>query len=203
MWSPTEAVNCEHHVLNLPVNFCSKAILTTPYTNKDHANLKILAKLLTSKYLLPELREKHGAYGGGARLMPDGVFSFFSYRDPRNLESLDIFDNAHKWFGEQIDKTTPQDIFEAKLGVFQTVDAPVAPSQKGTEEFLKRITPDIKQRHRAELMSVDKNGLVDVVDKYLGDCNVLNTGKVVLGPKNEKMNTKTRENELWTVVDSV
>lgn len=203
VWAPVDAVNCEHHVLNVPVYFCSKAVLTTPYTTEDYAKLRVLARLLSSKYLHPELREKQGAYGGGARIITDGVFSFFSYRDPRSLETLDFFDKADQWVHTNLDKMTEQDVFEAKLGVFQAVDQPVPPSQKGGEEFLKRVTPDIKQRHRASLMSVDKASLKQVAEKYLGESNIRNTGKVVIGPKNEKTNVKNRSNELWTVVESV
>ncbi|XP_018564445.1 presequence protease, mitochondrial [Anoplophora glabripennis] len=202
VWAPTDAVNCQHHILNVPVNYCSKSVLTVPYTHPDYPKLAILARLVQSKYLLSELREKQGAYGGGARLNPDGVFSFYSYRDPRSLETLDIFDNTYKWLTEKIDKIKVQDVFEAKLGVFQSVDAPVPPSHKGCEEFLKRLTPDIKQRYRADLMIVDKDGIEEVADKYLSEKNVLNTGKVVIGPKNDKMEVSKRENELWTVMDA-
>ncbi|KAJ8968610.1 hypothetical protein NQ317_011402 [Molorchus minor] len=139
IFAPSDAVNCQHHIINIPVNYCSKAILTAPYTHTDYPKLSILARLLTSKYLHPELREKQGAYGGGARLTGDGVFSFYSYRDPRNVETLDIFDKSHKWLEEQFDKITDQDILEAKLGVFQTVDAPIPPSAKGCEEFHKKV----------------------------------------------------------------
>ncbi|VEN58844.1 unnamed protein product [Callosobruchus maculatus] len=201
VWAPTDAVNCQYHVLNIPVNYCSKAVLTAPYTNDDYPKLRILAKLLSTKYLHPELREKRGAYGAGARLMNDGVFSFYSYRDPRNLETLDVFDNAYKWIQENYGKVTDQDVFEAKLGVFQSVDAPIPPSNKGFEEFSKRLTPDMKQRHRADLMSVEKKGIGEVAEKYLSEKNVLNTGKVIIGPKGAK-DVGKRENELWTVMDT-
>ncbi|CAG9855982.1 unnamed protein product [Phyllotreta striolata] len=203
VWSPTNSVNCQHHVLNVPVNYCSKAVLTVPYTHPDYAKLRILARLLSSKYLHPELREKQGAYGGGARLAGDGVFSFFSYRDPRNLETLDVFDDSFRWVKTNAEKLTEQDIFEAKLGVFQSVDAPIPPSQKGCEEFLKRVTPDIKQRHRVELLSVNKEDLCKMAEEYLGPKNILNTGKVVIGAKSDKMDVNKRVDELWTVMENV
>lgn len=165
--------------------------------------MRVLARLLSSKYLHPELREKQGAYGGGARLMSDGVFAFYSYRDPRNLETLDVFDSSYKWFNSEIDKLSNQDIFEAKLGVFQSVDAPIPPSQKGCEEFLKRVTPDIKQRHRVELLSVNKNDLGEVAENYLGPSNCLKTGKVVIGAKSDKMDVRKRDEELWTVMENI
>jgi Zn-dependent M16 (insulinase) family peptidase len=49
-----------------PVHYCGLVLPTVPYSHEDSAPLRILAKLLTSKLLLPEIREKGGAYGGGA-----------------------------------------------------------------------------------------------------------------------------------------
>lgn len=43
-------------------------------------SLKILARLMTAKFLHTEIREKGGAYGGGAKLSHSGVFTFYSYR---------------------------------------------------------------------------------------------------------------------------
>lgn len=198
-----DAVNCEHYVLNIPVNYCSKAILTAPYQHSDYAKLRVLARLLTSKYLHPELREKQGAYGGGARLTNDGVFTFYSYRDPRSVETLDVFDESYKWLNHELDNVTDQDVLEAKLGVFQAVDAPVPPSSKGCNEFLLRLTPDILQRHRADIMTVDQKALKEVTEKYLSNSNISNTGKVLLGPKSDKVDNSKRPDELWTVVDNV
>ena len=43
-------------------------------------SLKILARLMTAKFLHTEIREKGGAYGGGARLSYGGIFTLYSYR---------------------------------------------------------------------------------------------------------------------------
>ncbi|KAL1502220.1 hypothetical protein ABEB36_007394 [Hypothenemus hampei] len=203
IWAPADSANCQHHVLNIPVNYCSKSILTAPYTKPDHAALQILAKLLTSLYLHPELREKRGAYGAGARITQDGVLSFYSYRDPKTLETLDVFDNSLDWVKSNLDKLTDQSLVEAKLGVFQMVDAPTPPSFKGCQEFLKRLTPDILQRHRAEIMAVEKKNIEAAAETYLGDANSVKSGKVILGPKKGGEGLGTRNNELWTVVDNV
>ena len=53
-----------------PVHYCALALPTVPYTHEDSAPLRILAKLLTAKFLLPEVREKGGAYGAGAASNP-------------------------------------------------------------------------------------------------------------------------------------
>lgn len=202
VWTPLDAINCQHYVFNIPIHYCSKAILGKPYTDPDYARLRVMARLLSLKYLHPELREKNGAYGGGARLSPDGVFTFFSYRDPRNLQTLDVFDKAHNWLEKELTKITEQEILEAKLGVFQQVDAPIIPSNKGINEFLRGLNAETLQRHRSEIMSVDRNALQSVSDKYLGQDNASSSSKVILGPKSDKMDTGKRTGELWTVFEN-
>lgn len=201
VWSPAHDVNCQHHVINVPVNYCSKAVLTTPYTNPDYAKLRVLAKLLTSKYLHPEIREKQGAYGSGAKLNPDGAFTFFSYRDPRNLPTLDVFDASNNWLQDELYKITNQDVLEAKLAVFQEVDAPIPPCNKGMKEFLMGLTPDVLQRFRAEIISVNQEGLSKVSEKYLMKATTKSISKVILGPKAENLKVNSRTGELWTVIE--
>lgn len=202
VWSSADSINCQHHVLNVPVYYCSKAVLTVPYSNPDFAKLRVLAKLLSSKYLHPELRERQGAYGGGARIDQSGVLTFYSYRDPRHVQTLDVFDNSLNWLQNELDKITPQEVLEAKLGVFQAVDAPIAPCNKGCNEFMVGLTPDMLQRHRGELMAVDHSGLRQAGEKYLGNEVVSACSKVILGPKSDNFDTKNRPEELWTVVES-
>lgn len=185
----------------MPVNYCSKSILTVPYSNPEYARLRVLARLLTYKYLLPNLRERYGAYGGGAKLTTDGVFTFFSYRDPRNLQTLDVFDQTKEWLKTELAKVSPQEIIEAKLGVFQSIDQPVPPCNKGCNEFYLRLTPDVLQSHRAEVMAVTHKDLHDVGFKYLSNGIQSVVGKVIMGSKTD-CDTSKRKNELWTIVDN-
>lgn len=43
-------------------------------------SLRLLARLMTAKFLHTEIREKGGAYGGGAHISHNGIFNFYSYR---------------------------------------------------------------------------------------------------------------------------
>ena len=56
----------QHYITPFPINFTSMAVPTVPYTHPDHPALKVLSALLSSKFLHSEIREKGGAYGGGA-----------------------------------------------------------------------------------------------------------------------------------------
>ncbi|KAM5235046.1 presequence protease, mitochondrial [Ctenodactylus gundi] len=173
-----------HFVLPFPVNFIGECVRTVPFTNPDHASLKILARLMTAKFLHAEIREKGGAYGGGAKLNYNGIFTFYSYRDPNSTETLQAFANAVDW--AKSGKFTQQDIDEAKLSVFSAVDAPVAPSRKGLDHFLFGISDEMQQMHREQLFAVTHDSLTSVSNRYLG-VGKSTHGIALLGPENEKI----------------
>ncbi|XP_045042720.2 presequence protease, mitochondrial isoform X2 [Desmodus rotundus] len=173
-----------HFLLPFPVNYVSECVRTAPYTDPDHASLKILARLMTAKFLHTEIREKGGAYGGGARLSRSGIFTFYSYRDPHSTETLQSFAKAVEW--AKSGSFSQQDIDEAKLSVFSAVDAPLAPSDKGLDHFLYGLSDELKQAHREQLFAVHREGLIDVSNKYLGVGRSTH-GLALLGPENSKI----------------
>eukprot|EP01127_Copromyxa_protea_P016926 TRINITY_DN5118_c0_g1_i1.p1 TRINITY_DN5118_c0_g1~~TRINITY_DN5118_c0_g1_i1.p1 ORF type:complete len:1008 (-),score=294.23 TRINITY_DN5118_c0_g1_i1:45-3068(-) len=147
------------------VNHCSLCLPSVPYTNPDFVPLQVLAHIMTNAYLHREIREKGGAYGGGASSGTHGCVAFYSYRDPHNLATLEHFENAIKWAAAgEFDE---ENIKEAKLNVFSEIDHPVVPSKKGMTEFLMGITDEMRQRNRDILFSVNKAQLVTVANKYL------------------------------------
>ncbi|XP_037691591.1 presequence protease, mitochondrial [Choloepus didactylus] len=173
-----------HFLLPFPVNYIGECVRTVPYTHPDHASLKVLARLMTAKFLHTEIREKGGAYGGGAKLSHNGIFTLYSYRDPNSIETLHSFGKAVDW--AKSGKFTQQDIDEAKLSVFSVVDAPVAPSDKGMDSFLYGLSDEMKQAHREQLLAVSHDKLVDVSNKFLGIGRSTH-GLAILGPENAKI----------------
>ncbi|KAL6425450.1 hypothetical protein ACFW04_009555 [Cataglyphis niger] len=187
-----------HHVLPYTVNYCSKAILTVPYMNPDYAPLRVLSKLITSVYLHPEIREKGGAYGGGVRLTSEGIFSFYSYRDPNSTRTFDLFDKTYDFLTEY---SLPQsDIDEAKLGIFQQIDGPIPPSNRGMTKFTHGITDDDVQRQREQIKAVTKDQLLHVAEKYLKPSqNGIKIGRSLIGPTNTDISNRRAEN--WMILN--
>ena len=68
-----------YYELPFPVHYVSRVYPAVPYTHVDSAPLRVLARILSWKYLHREVREKGGAYGAGAKL-GDQLLAFFSYR---------------------------------------------------------------------------------------------------------------------------
>jgi Zn-dependent M16 (insulinase) family peptidase len=148
------------------VYYGALAVPTVSYTSSAGAPLQILAQLLTHKHLHHEIREKGGAYGGGAYARgSDGVFGFYSYRDPNPQNTISIMRGAGQW---AVDKQwTEQDLEEAKLSVFQGLDAPQSINSEGLNNFLYGITDDMVQQRREQLLDVSKDQIRDVAHKYV------------------------------------
>ncbi|CAG2054758.1 unnamed protein product [Timema podura] len=185
-----------HHVHAIPVNFTAKCVTTVPYTHGHFAPLRILTRLLTSKYLHPLIREKGGAYGSGASLSPSGVLNFFSYRDPNSTSTLDAFDEAHAWVSQN--EFTDQDIEEAKLGIFQKIDAPIPPGSKGMNKFLYGIDDEVLQKHRLDLMTVSREDIHEVSSDYLDRNSKSKCARALIGPENKDL--KSRSGEEWKII---
>lgn len=184
-----------HHQLALPISFTGKSVPSVPYIHQDFAPLRVMCRLLGSKYLLPYIREKGGAYGAGANISPAGVISFFSYRDPNPKNSLEVFDNSVDWIVQK--QFTQQDVDEAKLGTFQQTDAPIPPGARGTRKFLYGIDNNTFQKYRLSLMSVTHDDIVRVASKYLDYSRGVCEGRVLIGPENKEVVNRSKEH--WII----
>lgn len=148
------------------VYYSARAVQTVPYVDASGAPLEILAQLLTHKHLHHEIREKGGAYGGGAYSRSlGGLFGMYSYRDPNPQNTMKIMTEAGEWARDRT--FTVQDLEEAKLSVFQGYDAPQSVSQEGMRLFLSGITDDMLQTRRERLLDVTAEDVQRVADQFL------------------------------------
>ncbi|KAH3900345.1 pitrilysin family metalloprotease SCDLUD_003319 [Saccharomycodes ludwigii] len=183
-------------LINFPfqVHYVARALPGVPYIHKDGPKLQVLSKLLTFKYLHREIREKGGAYGGGATYSGlDGIFSFYSYRDPHPIRSLEIFENCNiesfKW--------TEQDLNEAKLTIFQSIDAPTAPKAEGSTFFNYGVTDEMKQQRRDRLLDVKLADVFEVGRNYLSNAALVS--EAVVGPRGTEK--EFNDDKKWDIVE--
>lgn len=174
-----------HFQLPFQVSYVGVALPAVEYTHPDGAPLQVLANLLSYKYLHKEIREKGGAYGGGASYSAlDGVFTFYSYRDPNPSNSLSAIKNAGTW---AVNNTwTKRNLDEAKLSIFQNIDSPISPRSEISGEFSLGITNELRQLRRENLLAVDIDDVVRVAQKYLVtylDNDLEKANVTVLGPE--------------------
>ncbi|KAI9818079.1 MAG: Mitochondrial presequence protease [Pycnora praestabilis] len=177
------------------VYYTSLALPTVPYIHASGAPLQILSQLLTHKHLHHEIREKGGAYGGGAYANGlGGVFGFYSYRDPNPQNTIKIIREAGTWARDRV--WTDRDLEEAKLSVFQGLDAPQSVSEEGMVKFLSGVDEDMAQKRREQLLDVNAKDIKEVAQKYL--IEGLEEGNLaVLGEKRDWI----KEGDGWNIRD--
>ncbi|ORZ11722.1 Metalloenzyme, LuxS/M16 peptidase-like protein [Lobosporangium transversale] len=126
----------------------------------DGAKLQILASLMSNLFLHREIREKNGAYGGGAGYSSTGGL-FHSI-----LITLSTYEDSVRWVLDRKD-FSDQEMAEAKLSIFQRMDTPVSAAEEGMIIFSEGITDEMRQNRREQLLKVTSDDVKEVANRYL------------------------------------
>ncbi|NTY01541.1 insulinase family protein [Deinococcus sp. JMULE3] len=153
---------------DVPVSYNAVAFPTVPYTHPDSPALLVLSRVLRSEYLLPELREKGGAYGGAASFDPrEGVFAMSSYRDPHVTRTYQVFKDARTFLNGDLGE---RELTEAILSASKILDPLTSPDTAGRRRIYgdhAGYTQDLEQTYKARLLAVTLDDLRRVMDTYL------------------------------------
>jgi presequence protease len=156
-------------VTSTQVNFCAKAYATVPVEHEDAPALTVLGGFLRNGYLHRAIREQGGAYGGGAGQDSDiAAFRFFSYRDPRLVETLNDFDQSIAWLVTE--NHEERQLEEAILGVISSIDKPGSPAGEAKKAFHNNLygrKADQLRQFRERILEVTIKDLKRVGSTYL------------------------------------
>ncbi len=169
--NPIRSARQELWVVNTQVNFCARAYPTVPASHPDAPVLSVLAAFLRNGYLHRTIREQGGAYGGGAS-HDSGIaaFRFYSYRDPRLLETLADFDASIEWLINTQHEQLPLE--EAILSVVASLDKPGSPAGEARRHFhdqLFGLDKADREAFRAGVINTRLDDLQRVAKTYLLD----------------------------------
>ncbi|RYL27810.1 insulinase family protein [Acinetobacter piscicola] len=159
----------EAWLIQANVQFCASAYQAVEVSHPDAAPLMILAAYLRNGFLHSAIREKGGAYGGGASY--DGnacAFRFYSYRDPRLAETFADFEASLNWLMNEEQK--PHQLEEAILGLVSSMDKPGSPAGEAITAcyaLLHGRTPAFRRQMRERLLKVSLEDLKRVAQTYL------------------------------------
>ncbi|HAO59676.1 MAG TPA: peptidase M16 [Psychrobacter sp.] len=170
------ATNVYHNAAAYPV---------VPADHPDTAALMVLAPYLRNGYLHGAIRERGGAYGGGAGYDANAcAFKFFSYRDPHCAETFEHFEQSVNWLLNEPQK--PEQLEEAILGIISGMDKPGSPAG----EAVKSCFADLhnrgeawQQKMRGNILAVTLEDLQRVATTYLKDKP---SSKAVLAPHDKE-----------------
>jgi Zn-dependent M16 (insulinase) family peptidase len=178
-------------IIAAPVAFTALGMRTISYQNEKSALLLLSTELMENLVLHKEIREKGGAYGSGATYTPStGNFHFYSFRDPHLSRTVSAFQKAiekveAKGFSEQ-------ELEEAKLGVLQTLDAPIPPGNRAMVAYAWQRagrTLALREAFRQKVISATREEVAEAVKEYLHKEGILVSflGQELFNKENEKL----------------
>ncbi|OTG65115.1 insulinase family protein [Acinetobacter silvestris] len=151
------------------VQFCAAAYAAVDVAHPDAAPLMVLAGYLRNGFLHSAIREKGGAYGGGASYDGNACsFRFYSYRDPRLAETFKDFEASIDWL-MNVEQQSHQ-LEEAILGLVSSMDKPGSPAGEAITAcyaLLHGRTPAFRKMLRTRLLEVTLQDLKRVAQTYL------------------------------------
>ena len=159
----------EAWLIQANVQFCATAYPAVEISHPDAAPLMVLAAYLRNGFLHSAIREKGGAYGGGASYDGNACsFRFYSYRDPRLTETFKDFEASIDWL-LNIEHLEHQ-LEEAILGLVASMDKPGSPAGEAISAcyaLLHARTPAVRKQLRTRLLAVTLDDLKRVAEHYL------------------------------------
>jgi Zn-dependent M16 (insulinase) family peptidase len=176
-----------------PVAFTASGLRTISYREEEAPELLIASELMKNVVLHKEIREKGGAYGSGAVYNSStGTFHFFAYRDPHLKNSLDAFQKALEKIGGMEFKE--RELEEAKLGVLQSLDAPVAPGNRAILAYSwarAGRTALLREKFRTHVLKATPGSVASAVSAHLnGKERIISSflGKDLFEKEEKKLN---------------
>ena len=182
------------------VSFCAEAYAAVPQGHIDAPKLAVLSQFLRNEILHTSIREKGGAYGGGASYDGyNGLFRFYSYRDPRLLETFADFDRAVEWLASHT--ITQQKLDEAILSTIGGIDRSESPAGLAKRSFYQQLqgrTPDVLASYREGVLSTNANDLKLMGEKYLQNpsSRAVVTSTEILADANKNLAAEKRFKEI-------
>ena len=156
-------------VTSTQVNFCAMAYPAVMSDHADAPKLAVLGACLRNGFLHSAVREKGGAYGGGASYNSEAAaFVFYSYRDPRLMETFEDFKRAKDWLMSS--DATQAKVDEAILNVISAMDKPGSPAGEMKKAFFQELygrNHEVRMAYRLGVISTTLDELRQLADKYL------------------------------------
>lgn len=126
---------------------------------------KVLKTILSYDYLWKNIREKGGAYGCGGTFTRTGDAYFYTYRDPKLKESLDVFERTVDYLRKF--QCTDRDMTKYVIGTISGMDQPLYPKAKGRRSMLAYfagLTEEMVQKERDEVIGVSAEAIRALAD---------------------------------------
>lgn len=134
--------------------------------------MRVLAKVLTSKYALPEIRAKVGSYGASVDISTDGSFTLSGARVPDIQAVLTVFEGMGDFLRNlNLTDTELNQFILSSVGEVDDYFYQWA-NNFGNDSFIKQYTMEDVENERQQILSTtldDLKSFADLIDKMIGE----------------------------------
>jgi len=150
------------------VSYVASALRAPSYNDPSSALLMLASRELSNSYLYKYIRVQGGAYGGMSSFDATmGIFAFLSYRDPHIVETLNVFQNAQKFYAEN--DMSADDMEKAIISTLSALDKPLDPSGRGYVALIRHFagaTDAMRQSFRDQIFAATPRKVRDTLAGY-------------------------------------
>lgn len=134
-----------------------------PYEGK----FTVTSLILTYGYLWNEIRVHGGAYGCGFRSGITGSTSFYSYRDPSPINSLEVYKNTGDFIREFVSSDEKIDRYIiSSIAVTEPLQSTSKQGFEADTNYLMGYTREDKQKARTQMLNLKKEELLSLCDLF-------------------------------------
>lgn len=202
-WEATLPRRNEGLTLPSQVNYVGKGanLYKSGYTLDG--SIFVINKYLRMTWLWEQIRVKGGAYGGFSSFShQSGVFTFYSYRDPNVLETLDVYDQTAGYLRQLgTSRLSESELRKSIIGTIGDMDAYQLPDAKGFTSLVRHLVGDTDEKRQVRRDQVlettvrDFNEFADVLDAA-SSCSQV----VVMGSPETLKNTLNSTGKQFEIV---
>jgi hypothetical protein len=150
------------------VSYVARVVKAPYYTDPSTPLLALVSRDLSNTYLYKNIRVQGGAYGGMSSFDSTlGLFAFLSYRDPRIVETLNIFDEAQKYYAQHL--FNKEELKKAVISTVGAMDKPMDPAKRGYASMMRHfagVSDEMRQNFRYAVLSATPQNIKEYVEKY-------------------------------------
>lgn len=135
------------------VNYVAKGGNLYDLGYQAHGSVSAIVNYLRTTYLWEKVRVQGGAYGGMVGFSNyTGVLSYYSYRDPNLLQTIDVYDNVASFLQRGV---SDDDLTKSIIGAISAIDSYQLPDAKGytaMNRILINSSDEYRQQKREEIL---------------------------------------------------
>jgi hypothetical protein len=177
----------------MQVAYCTMVCPAPHLSHADAPLLSVAANLLLSEYVLPEVRFKGTAYGGGCVYNSlRRLWQFYSYRDPWITRTLGVYENAPAWLVGA--NWSQLDVDRAIIGTSRDAEKPIRPGAATGTALWRHLIGDsveFREARHARLLSAKAGEVRRALVEQFGH-NLSRAGVCVVSSR-EKLESANRD----------